>query len=94
MPRSAGSGLLTTTLAALAVAVCCGLPLAIAFLVTTGLGAVLLAQGWALGLALVAVGLALGVRYLVRARARRRARVGRNATRDDPEPKVRAELHQ
>ncbi len=71
MKRSTGSDLLTMTLAALAVAVCCGMPLLIVFLVTTGLGAVLLAQGWLLlGLVLLAVGLGLGVRYLMRARAR------------------------
>ena len=92
MKRSSGGDLLTLTLAAVAVAICCGLPLIVVFLVTTGLGAVLIAQGWLLvGLVLLAVGAALGVRYLVRARGRGRSGVRRVG---DAPPSVGAELHE
>jgi hypothetical protein len=93
--RSTGNDLLTMTLAALAVAVCCGFPLAIALVVTTGLGAVLLAQGWLLlGLLLLAVGLGLGVRYLMRARIRATRGWTASTARATDNREVRAEPHE
>ncbi len=71
MKRSPSSDLSAPAIAVLALAVCCGAPLAVAFLLTTGLGAALLAQDWFLaGFALIALGLILGARHLLRARAR------------------------
>ncbi len=80
--------------AVLALAVCCGAPLAVAFLLTTGLGAALLAQGWFLaGFALIVLGivlgLVLGARYLLRARSRSDA-PSRTAAKDCCAPMPRA----
>ncbi|MBI2324847.1 MAG: hypothetical protein HYU87_07780 [Chloroflexi bacterium] len=66
MKRPSGGDLLGP-LAVLGVALCCGAPLALAFVLTTGLGAALVASGWLLvGLPVLIVGLVLGGRYLVR----------------------------
>ncbi len=67
MKRPSGGDGLGPALAVIGVALCCGAPLALAFVLTSGLGAALVASGWLLvGLAVLAVGLALGVRYLLR----------------------------
>ena len=80
MKRSRDNDLVAPVAAILALAVCCGAPLALALLLTTGLGAALVAQGWLLaGAGLLAIGLVLGVRYLMRLRGR----VGARAVAED-----------
>lgn len=57
MTRPPRSDLPAPALAALGVAICCGAPLALAFILTTGLGAALVARAWPLvGLGLMAAG--------------------------------------
>jgi len=67
-----------------ATALCCGGPILIAALATTGAGAALAAFGWGIvGAAVVLVGVIAGTWWLVRGRGRLAFRSSRSATGTD-----------
>ena len=76
---------MAAVIGAVAVALCCGGPLVIVALATTGLGATLAAFGWpALGAAVAVAGIVAGAWRLVRGRSRMFRDLGRSqeVTRD------------
>ena len=85
MRNNGSSTGMAAVIGAAALALCCGGPLVIVALATTGLGATLAAFGWlALGAAVAVAGIVAGAWWLVRGRGRMFRDLGRSqeVTRD------------